>query len=385
MNRPLVGHNVPRQAAPRRLARVLLLASVLLPALTAPRAGAVGPEYRTDGTGSNFAGVGADNPVVYDNDVFDDVIDFDYLLCKACLGEVKLAGIVGTAVLPNGRYEENWWSGSEGPFLKYEAARDSGLRMDRIPKPVKGATALLRRPDDGAIEHTKFTPSDGSDLIVREARKATPGRPLLLFVGGQSSTVASAYLQDNVVADRVVVFYTDGNGYNSGDDKWAAYVVFKKLRAVNIGKTFWFRETSKKSQCDWNVLPTPGRATDTGEKCGTNEWALFPDKPLARDRGVLHTLRNNGHYNGKWNIGHWDGPLDGFWIGIYAPRWWDAGFKRYNVEWKNNTLAWTETTGDRYDVADQRRMSREGERAAHDELLRTWTDPRSYGEEGGGR
>ena len=50
--------------------------------------------------------MGASNPVIYDNDIFDDIIDFDYLLCKASLGEVKLVGIIGTAVTPNGKYDE---------------------------------------------------------------------------------------------------------------------------------------------------------------------------------------------------------------------------------------------------------------------------------------
>jgi len=82
---------------------------------------AVGPEYRTDKTGTYFKFVDSSNPVIYDNDVFDDIIDFDYLLCKASLGEVKLVGIIGTPVRPDGACIENWWSGSEGPFLKYEA------------------------------------------------------------------------------------------------------------------------------------------------------------------------------------------------------------------------------------------------------------------------
>lgn len=356
---------------------ILLLPLAL--AMAAQSALAVGPKYRTDTTGTYFERVSAKNPVIYDNDVFDDVIDFDYLLCKASLGEVKLAGIVGTAVPPKGGYVENWWMGTDGPFPKYEAARESGLRMERIPKPVKGATSLPDRPEDGVIGNTKYARSEGSGLIVREAMKTSPKEPLLIFLGGQSPTVAAAYLQEPRIADRVMVFYTDGNGYNSGDNKWAAYIVFKKLPTVNIGRSFWFKETSKKNQCDWNVLPTPGRCVDTGEVCAKDEWALFPDRPLARDKGVLHTLRNNGHYNGKWNIGHWDGPLDGFWIGIYAPKWWQAGFKRFNVEWKDGTLAWTETDGSTYDVADQLKMTHAGERAAHDELLRTWTNPRCYG------
>lgn len=352
--------------------------AVLLLPLFPAVAGAKELEYRTDETGTHFQGVGATNPVIYDNDVFDDIIDFDYLLCKASLGEAKLAGIIGTPVAPDGKFHENWWTGSEGPFVKYEAARDSGLQMERVPKPVKGATAMLDRPADGVIEHTKFERSEGSELIVREARKATPEKPLLLFVGGQSPTVAAAYLEDNSVAERVVVFYTDGNGYNGGENKWAAYIVFKRLPAVNIGRSFWFRETSKKTQCDWNVLPTPGRAVDTGEACSDDEWKLFPNEPLARERGVLRTLRDNGHYNGKWNIGHWDGPLDGFWIGVYAPKWWDAGFRRFKVEWRDGTWHWEETKDADCDVADQLRMSPAGERAAHDELLKTWIDPRCY-------
>jgi hypothetical protein len=353
---------------------VLTVLTALLPAVVY----GVGPQYRTDKTGTYFRCVDSSNPVIYDNDVFDDIIDYDYLLCKASLGQVKLVGIIGTPVRPDGVCIENWWRGSEGPFLKYEAARESGLRMDRIPRPLKGATSMLERPADGVIEHTKFESNDGSNLIVREAMKATPEKPLLLYIGGQSPTVATAYLKDNRIAERVMVFYTDGSAYNSGHNKWSAYIVFKRLPSVNIGKSFWFKETSKKSQCDWHVLPTPGRAVDTGDTCSKDEWSLFPDEPLARQKGVLNTLRNNGHYNGAWNIGHWDGPLDGFWIGVYAPTWWNNGFKRFKVEWSGDGWRWKETMSEDYDLVDELKMSYEGERSAHDELLRTWIDPRCY-------
>ena len=82
------------------------------------------------------------------------------------------------------------------------AARASGLR--NIPDPVAGSDEALRKPASGKIEDTVFKPSPASDLIVAEAKKATPQKPLLVFAGGPCTTGATAYLTDPTIVDRMI-------------------------------------------------------------------------------------------------------------------------------------------------------------------------------------
>jgi hypothetical protein len=71
-------------------------------------------------------------------------------------------------------------------------------------------------------------------LIVREARRASPRKPLVVIVGGPLCTVASAYLADPTIAERMVVMMTDIDGYN-GSDPWANFIVATRCKLVNFG------------------------------------------------------------------------------------------------------------------------------------------------------
>ena len=111
-----------------------------------------------------------------------------------------------------------------------EGGQASGLC--NVPEPIVGAEEAIRKPASGKVEDTKFTRSAGSDLIVSEARKATLGKPLLVFVGGSCTTVASAYLTDRSIVDRMIVFQIDGGGYN-GSDGWAWEIAKTHCRFAN--------------------------------------------------------------------------------------------------------------------------------------------------------
>ena len=78
-------------------------------------------------------------------------------------------------------------------------------KLKNIPVPVKGSEVALEKPANGIIEDTKFEASVGSDLIIAEAHKASPDKPLCIFVGGNVTSIANAYLKDKSIADRVVV------------------------------------------------------------------------------------------------------------------------------------------------------------------------------------
>ncbi|MGQ9524591.1 MAG: hypothetical protein ACUVTZ_07060 [Armatimonadota bacterium] len=171
-------------------------------------------------------------PIIYDNDWLRDVTDDEYLFAKAHLGQANLRGIILTKDL---------WD--QGRLYKVEQglndfneniaiARRSGWRG--IPDVTVGSDRVFERPASGRIEDTKPIPSAGAELIVREARRATSAKPLIVVVGGPLNTVASAYLMDPAIANRMIVLMTDIGGYN-GQDKWANYIVTTRCRLANFG------------------------------------------------------------------------------------------------------------------------------------------------------
>lgn len=113
-----------------------------------------------------------------------------------------------------------------------ELARDSGLK--NIPDLTRGADRALVRPESGRIADTRSHPSDGSRLIVAEAKKASPEKPLLIVSGGPLTTVANALLTNLEIAANLVVFnLTVAGGYN-GKDAWGVYIVAKQTRLVSM-------------------------------------------------------------------------------------------------------------------------------------------------------
>jgi hypothetical protein len=239
------------------------------------------------------AGEKVANPVVYDNDWWTDVPDATYLWAKASLGRCALKGNVIT------RCTFGWERGYAHKMEEQvrdcqkllKAARDSKLR--NIPDPVLGATEALRRPASGKVLDTKFTRSAGSDLIVKEARKASPEKPLLVFVGGSCTTVASAYLTDPGIARRMIVFQIDGGAYN-GSDGWAWRIAQTRCRFANWARGyFWehvgtwkpdrFKDLPRNPLCDLlrdYALVGHGKANQWGD--GAWIFYLFDPRCLTK-------------------------------------------------------------------------------------------------------
>jgi len=174
----------------------------------------------------------SDCPLVYDNDWLSDTNDDEYLFAKAHLGRAKLRGLILTKDEYNFGKSYKVKDGLDDFNANLALARRSRLR--NVPDVTIGADRLLVKPTSGKVEDAAAVASPGSDLIVREARKASPEKPLVVIVGGPLCTVANAYLADPSIADRVVVMMTDIDGYN-GSDPWANYVVATRCKLVNFG------------------------------------------------------------------------------------------------------------------------------------------------------
>jgi len=189
----------------------------------------------TVNNGVHIAGVDGTNAVIYDNDLIYDTPDPFFIWLKANKGQLRLVGNINTRDMYN---QPNYMFTHDDTFKDwvdlYNRAQQSGLR--NIPAPIKGSGVALARPGSGVIEQTQWSSSPGSDLIIAEARKATPEKPLVIFVGGNATSVANAYLKDNSIANKVIVFQIDGYRYNrqtyNTTDPWSAYVVMKRFRYV---------------------------------------------------------------------------------------------------------------------------------------------------------
>ena len=188
------------------------------------------------------------SPVIYDNDsvVESGLTDF-YVASLASGGVIDLRGVITTTSFgeekrqpPYGPIPRDVLTAERQAFI--DKARRSGMRRlpDVTPGPVNSLTS--RRPSSGRIEDTPPLGSEGSWLIVNEARKASTTRPLVVVMGGQPTAPADAYLLDPTIADKMVLAWLAGNKksdrsidsqeFNSGTDPWATYIAFERLRVV---------------------------------------------------------------------------------------------------------------------------------------------------------
>jgi len=181
----------------------------------------------------SIPGVGGDNPVIYDNDRFDNTADDDYLWALASLGRVDLRG----TILPGrpGGSADSFQAYHRESFRELHAARASGLR--NLPDPVQGASAPLHLPASGRWEDMQLEANPGSALIAAEAARSSPDKPLLVFAGGPMTTVAGAVLMDPTIADRMIVFGTF-NLNRPDEDSLAVFVVAKRCRLIEWGRSY---------------------------------------------------------------------------------------------------------------------------------------------------
>ena len=255
----------------------------------------------------------ADCPIVYDNDWLTDTNDDEYLFAKAHLGLANLKGVVLTKdEWDHGRkyaVEDGLKNFREG----LDVVREAGFR--NVPEVTVGVDRMLDRPGSGRIEDTKPIASAGTDLIVREALAASPEKPLVVVVGGPLLTVASAYLTDPSIADRMVVLMTDLSGYN-GPDPWANTVVATRCALVNFGagRIWW-------PQGDAPPCMPPER------------FAALPDSPLTRSmKGLADAFYERSRVRKRDRD---DGFADGAGLFLlFAPETW-TGIRKVRVsgEW----------------------------------------------------
>ncbi len=306
---------------------------------------AIPPEYAIEKGAVKLRGVSTDNPILYDNDWWFDVFDNNYLWAQASLGQANLRGII---------VSRDMWDWQTGYLYSMKQsiddankaivfARKSGLK--HVPDVTLGSDRVLECPASGRIEETEVYPSDGSQLIAMEARKATADKPLLIIVGGPLTTVANALLTDPDIAPKMIVFSLTvaGGGYN-GKDAWSAYVVAKKTRLVDWASGEFWDKNSVFAPKDFEMLPKNPFCDDMRHLIGTE---LGQSNQLGDGAALVWLWRNDC--------------------------WQDV--KRRKAVWHGNGVRFEEVVGDEHPDLVDIPKSKTNLNASREEFFRVLTDP----------
>jgi hypothetical protein len=295
------------------------------------------------------------NPVIYDNDVYDDVFDDELAFAMASLGKMRLAGLIVTPVLTDGWgfYHPDWIKTATQARAR---ARASGMHMDRIPAITIGTEADSEKSGERKD-------SAGARLYVRlinEQYRKDPGRPVLVNIGGQSATLASAYGLDPSIAEKCVVYYTDLRVYN-GHYQWASKLVAKHFRVVSWGDDNWW--INKRCQNEWRVLPRPEKCEGKDNGTNSGEWRLLTEKHVPILDHMVRQFQTRGEYCQGKRKG--DGYLDGTFLHAWLPGIFaDAALR--------------EVRGSK--VLHVTKFTPENERRVKDFTLKILLDPKAYGQ-----
>jgi hypothetical protein len=172
------------------------------------------------------------HPLIYDNDTELEGLDLPYAAALASTGEIRLVAVT-------------YLIAHDYPAFMSMARRSGlahlpeipSLAENRVPDVINSETTglVLSRPASGLIEDTVPVINASVHTIIQQARLATPEKPLVIATGGPVTNVASAYLLEPDIADRVIVssiLSAGANGWNDTADPWAKYVVLERLRSV---------------------------------------------------------------------------------------------------------------------------------------------------------
>ncbi|REG88248.1 hypothetical protein C8N25_11026 [Algoriphagus antarcticus] len=255
------------------------------------------------------------NPVIYDNDIVDDVLDDEWAFLMASLGKMNLKGYICTPVLTDGWgfYNPEW---KKEFYEMYGRALRSGISKTRIPKVTIGTEANSEKEGENKL-------SEGAKLyvsIINEQYAKNPNQPVIVNIGGQAATLASAWILDKGISEKCIVYYTAISQYN-GHYKWASELVAQHFRVINFGPELtWWRDTD--CQNEWEVLPRPDQCGDKDRnERNSGEWALLPDNELMNY--FVHQLQYMPWYDAtnKKDAHNFGNTSDGYFDGTFIHAW----------------------------------------------------------------
>ncbi len=249
------------------------------------------------------------NAVIYDNDVYDDVFEDEWMYAMHSLGRMNLVALIITPVLTDGWgfSKPDWVNTAHQSRQKAIESGITGLPSITVGTEAESEKAGERKPSDGAHLYVK---------IINEEYARNPNRPVIVNIGGQGATLASAFCIDPSIADKCIVYYTDIRVYN-GHYKWASELIAKNFRVLSWGDDNWWR--AKKAQNEWNVLPRPEHREAAENDNNSGEWALFTSSGVPMLQQMVEQFRTRGEYSNDREHCYADGYHDGAFIHAWLP------------------------------------------------------------------
>lgn len=198
----------------------------------------------------SIPGVDSTNPVVFENGAFANPVDGAYLWAQASRGRLDLRGTIVSYSRDTG--DAALQRNLRNCLDLVRIARASGMRG--VVDPVAGARHKLEAAPSGRLEDIQPRPTQGGLLLIQEAYRARPEKPLIVISAAGLSTVAEALLRDPAIANRMVIVGAQNDNVNNGDSL-AAAVVAKKARLVLWARDYyWSNRTLTRKSAD--VFPT---------------------------------------------------------------------------------------------------------------------------------
>lgn len=152
--------------------------------------------------------------VLVDNDLCGDGDGLFHLVHQLLCNSSDVRGIVGAHVGARSRA----WGQSESESAARNNAEISASRANEILDLLgKTGTIPVKSGAPGPMLDSKTAiESEGARLIIEEAHKASPERPLYLLFGGPLTDIASAWLMDPSISKNVILLWIGGQEYDFG-------------------------------------------------------------------------------------------------------------------------------------------------------------------------
>lgn len=168
--------------------------------------------------------------VLVDNDLCGDGDGLFHLVHQLLCTSSDVRGIVGAHVAA-----DRPWNQTEGE-AQQNMAEISASRAKEIVELCGKAGQINIQPGAPTAMVDDSTPieSEGAKLIIEEAKKATPERPLYLLFGGPLTDIASAWLMDPTISQNVILVWIGGQEYSFGHPFPPQYNVGRNLVEYNL-------------------------------------------------------------------------------------------------------------------------------------------------------
>ncbi|MBR1941323.1 MAG: nucleoside hydrolase [Bacteroidaceae bacterium] len=146
--------------------------------------------------------------VIIDNDFMGDPDGLFQLAHHILSPSCDIKGIIGAHL--NGS-KRGFFSNLQGNDEAEMSVNKVGELLDVMG--IKGDFKVVPGATEKMTDPTKPVESEGARLIVEEALKATPQRPLYVCVGGPLTDIASAWLMNPEIGKNIILIWIGGQEY----------------------------------------------------------------------------------------------------------------------------------------------------------------------------